>query len=452
MSDATPAVTIDRSGLKLGPLWMVPGVTGKHVATLYFGAFFGIAMMSFVGVSQPYIFTEILQIPFEEQGTLSGRLVIVQELVILLLIGPIGAASDKFGRKSLWVPAFLFYAVGYTIYPLASSPQELMMYRTVFACGAACNAAMLVAIANDYTQEPCRAKMIAFTFIFNGLGLALLPRPLASLPEYFTAQGVDPVSAGRYAYWCLAAMCALVAIVVAVGIKPGAPAQLTKRDPFLATAKVAVRAARNPRVSLAYIAAMVSRGDLAVVSSFFTLWLIQEGVSRGMPTAEALKRATLFYVIIQALALPWAPIAGFVLDRIDRVLGLAIAMGVAAVGYSSLALVDDPLGRQMYIAAALVGLGEITANLSAISLIGAAAPERGRGAVIGAFSFFGALGILMVGLIGGWLFDNWKPIGPFMLVAGANCALLVLAVLVLVFTKAPVPSDEQEPQVSAPDQ
>ena len=88
----------------------------------------------------------------------------------------------------------------------------------------------------------------------------------------------------------------------------------------------------------------------------------------------------------------------------------------------------------MYFGAALLGLGEIFANISAISLIGSAAPTKGRGAVIGGFSFFGAIGILLVASIGGWLFDNVGPTAPFTMVGFANLALLILA-LVLLFTE-----------------
>ena len=88
----------------------------------------------------------------------------------------------------------------------------------------------------------------------------------------------------------------------------------------------------------------------------------------------------------------------------------------------------------MYFGAALLGLGEIFANISAISLIGSAAPAKGRGAVIGGFSFFGAIGILLVAVIGGWLFDNVSPTAPFTMVGFANLSLLILS-LVLLFSE-----------------
>ena len=202
---------------------------------------------------------------------------------------------------------------------------------------------------------------------------------------------------------------------------------------MLSTLKVGLAAARNPRIALSYGAALVSRGDLAVLSTFFTTWLFLEGTQRGMSTTEAMAAGLKFYVIIQAAALPCAVVMGFVLDKIDRVFGLAIAMVLASIGYLSLAFVGDPLGDQMYYAAVLIGLGEITANLSAISLVGKEAPVKGRGAVIGMFSLFGALGILLVAKAGGELFDNVARVGPFILVGVANVVIFVWALLVLRF-------------------
>ncbi len=98
---------------------------------------------------------------------------------------------------------------------------------------------------------------------------------------------------------------------------------------------------------------------------------------------------------------------------------------MAFVGYASLGLLDNPLDWPMYVAAAFVGAGEMGANISATSLIGKEAPDRGRGAVLGLFSLFGAVGIMVVGLVGGWLFDNWRPVGPFLYMAASNVLMVV---------------------------
>jgi MFS family permease len=145
-----------------------------------------------------------------------------------------------------------------------------------------------------------------------------------------------------------------------------------------------------------------------------------------------------FYILIQVFALCWLPVLGYLLDRIDRVAGLALAMVLGASGYFSLFFLDDPLGVQMYLAALLVGMGEISANLASLTLIGSEAPEKGRGAVIGLFSLCGAIGILLVAKVGGTLSGLFGLVTPFVLVASANVVVLVLAVLVLAFAKRPV--------------
>ena len=172
---------------------------------------------------------------------------------------------------------------------------------------------------------------------------------------------------------------------------------------------------------------------MAVLSTFFVLWLTQEGVKSGMTTADASARGIFFYILIQLFALCWLPVLGFILDRIDRVAGVALAMILAGGGYFSLFFFADPLGNSMYFCAVLVGMGEISANLATLTLIGTEAPVKGRGAVIGLFSLFGAIGILLIAKVGGYLSGIYGPAAPFILVAAANMIVLVLCILVLKF-------------------
>jgi MFS family permease len=431
---------VAQTGWPFGPKFLkiriASDVSGVNFGTLLFGSFFGIAMMGFINASQPYIFTEVLNIPTGEQGPLAGNLTFLSEVVVICVIGLMGAFSDKVGRKPIWVGAFLVMAIGYALYPTATTTDELTMYRMFFALGLAGNTAMLPSVVNDYAVDEGRGKLISVCFMLNGLGFILLLTPLRLLlPVFGEMTGGDPVQAAKYWLWTAAGICLFVSTGLLMGLKRGAPAQLEKREPMLATLKIGVAAAKKIRISLAYFAAVVARGDMAVLSTFFVLWLTQEGIAGGMSTGEASSLALKFYILIQVFALCWLPFMGILLDRFDRVLGLAIAMVLAGGGYFSLFLIDDPLGSQMYFAAVLVGMGEMSANLASLTLIGSEAPEKGRGAVIGLFSLCGAIGILLIAKVGGILSGTYGSISPFMLVASANVVVLVMALAVYAITR-----------------
>ena len=89
----------------------------------------------------------------------------------------------------------------------------------------------------------------------------------------------------------------------------------------------------------------------------------------------------------------------------------------------------------MYAAAIILGMGEINAVLAAQALIGQEAPEDGRGSVVGVFGFFGAIGILIAASLGGYLFDNWMPAGPFVLMGIANFLLMIISITMGIYLK-----------------
>ena len=416
--------------LGLIPLRLEEGVRSRHVNALYFGAFFSIGLLTFINVQQGYLFTN-LGIPQTEWGGLAGRLLLINELVVLATVYLLGTLSDRVGRRVVYALGFSMVGICYVLYPMATAAEHLYLARPIFAIGAACISAMLASVINDYPDEASRSRFQAVAFILNGIGISVVNGFAGRLIEGYKAMGLDSIMVGRATFWTAAGACMVVALVLIVFLKPGAPAQVSKREGIFKTWGVAWRAARNPRVALAYIGALVSRGDLAVVSVFYSLWLRQVGIEQGLTSEEAQARAVLFYVVAQAFAVPWAAIMAPILDRIDRVAGIAIAMFLAACGYLAMPFFPDPISNWMFLGAALIGMGEMCAQLSAIALIGKEAPVRGRGAVIGLFSFFGAVGIMGSGVFGGWLFDNWAAYGPFVMVGCGNVVVFTLALLLL---------------------
>lgn len=426
MNLPNPSVNEDQ-GIKIGPWELVPGIRRKNFNALLAVSFFTIGLMTLVGNLQPYLLNAVLHVPRAEQGSLSGNLAFVNELVYLALVSFMGAASDKVGRRPIYAIGFGIMAFAYVLYPTAESTEQLFYFRMIFAVGVAAVSAMLAAIIADYPKESSRGKLVGICFFLNGLGIALLVVMGAKLPQYLQEGGATPEMAGRYAYWVVAALCIIPIVVGMTGLKKGAPAQTEKRESILSTMKIGLYAAKDPKVMLAYLAAMVSRGDLAIISTFFVLWLTQAGMAEGMTAAEASSRGVQYFGITQVVATFWALAIIFFIDRFDRVLALAFAMVLASASYLTIGSIDHPFGGGMLAASMFLGIGEMSGVLAAQSLVGAVATERGRGAIIGMFSFFGAIGILLSVKFGGMLFDSWRPSAPYLMLGIADGVLAVIA-------------------------
>ena len=149
-----------------------------------------------------------------------------------------------------------------------------------------------------------------------------------------------------------------------------------------------------------------------------------------MAPDDAARTAGIFFAIAMSSALIWAPIAGFLNDRMDRTHAMAFAMLLCGAGYSSMGLIADPLGGWMYPATALLGIGQMSAVTASQTLIGQEAPTEHRGSIIGMFSFFGTIGVMFITSVGGRLFDSFGPASPFVLTGAINVILLIAAVIV----------------------
>ncbi len=423
--------------LKIGPWEFVPGVTRGHFYSLLGASFFTIALLSIIGNLQPYFFREVLGVPDSEVGKLAGNLAGFNEIIFIIAASLVGAASDKAGRRGIYAVGFVLMALAYVLYPLATQPGQLYAFRGIFAVGAACVSAMIAAVIADYAVEKTRGRLVGICFFLNGIGIASLIGVGAGLPRILEKMGVAPEQVARCSYWSIAALCLVPLLIVAFGLQPGAPARVAAREPLLATLRIGLGAAREPRVLLAYLSAFVSRGDLAVLSTFFLQWLTIVGAGNGMTTAEAQAAGRVFFVVTQLAATLWAVVVILFVDRIDRTLAVALAMMLAAVAYLTVGLTPDPLSPAMYFAAILLGIGEMSGILASQSLVGQVSADRGRGAVIGVFSMFGAAGILSITFIGGRLFDSWRPSAPYIVMGVADAVLAAVALVIYFRTRLP---------------
>jgi MFS family permease len=390
-------------------------------------AFFSIGLLTLVGNLRPYLFNEMLGIPDDVQGRVSGTMDVISEIPALLLSGLVGAASDRLGRRVIYGMGFAILGIGYLLFPLARFDWTLYAMVFITACGASLIAAMLSAVIADYPRETSRGKLVGICFFLNGLGVATLVGLAAQLPKFYLAQGLDPIEAGRAAYWTVASICLIPMVIVLRGLARRSPGQLEVQAPLLATLRVGLAAAEDARVRLAYCSAAVSRASLSIISAFFFLWMVQAGKDQGMTPAEALSRGGGIFVAIQITATFWAITVISFIDRVDRVLFMAVASALACGSYVWFGLIDDPFQPEMFVAAVFLGIGEMSGILASQALIGQAAPERGRGAVIGVFTLCGSVGIFLAAIVGGTLFDIWRPSAPYIVMGCVSGLLSLLA-------------------------
>jgi MFS family permease len=426
---------------KLGPVRLADGVERRHAITFLIAAFLSVGLMTFIAVGQTYVLNVNLGIPDAEQGGITGDLIALTEIVAILLFVPAGMLVDRVSRRAVYAGGFALLGLTYLLYPFATSLGELFLYRcSVYALGFIAVTAALSTVLVDYPQELSRGKLVAIIGFLCGLGVAFI-QGFGALPTAFASLGLDDIGAGRATHFIIAGLCFAAALLVGIGLKPGIPLSRRQRPSLRDLFVSGFAEARNPRVLLAYSAGFIARGDQAVNAFFLILWGTLAGKAAGLTQPEAIKAGTWMFVSAQIAALIWAPLLGPLLDRLDRATALAICMVLAAIGNLSLLLLDDPLASYGIVFYILLGIGQISVFLAGQSLIGQEAPAATRGSVLGAFNISGAIGILLITLIGGHLFDAIDPRAPFAIVGIINIALFFASLYVRM--RAPRPPSAQ---------
>jgi MFS family permease len=421
-----------RSGVRLLGVTLSPGHRAGHALTYLFAAFITIGMLAFVSFIQPFLLNANLAVPEGEQGRALAILNTANEIVALLLVAPIGALSDRIGRRPVYALGFLWLAAGFFLYPLARSFPQLLACALFFSVGVAAVGCMLAAVLADTPQEPSRGLFTGITGFCQGLGALLAVLLLGRLPQRLAEDGWDAVMAGRLTLGIAAGLCVLTALVCWRGLRPGLPVEREERLPLAALLGEGVAAARrNPRIWFAFMLQFVSFADRIVIGTFFTLRLQQSALDRGLAATEAAAAARIPYVTAQATALAVAVLFGLLLDRLDRVTVGVIAMAVAGLGYFAGGFVGDPSSAWILPVAALLGAGQVCAILASQTVLGQEAPAAVRGAVFGLAGICASAGILFTNIAGGTLFDLVDKGAPFFLVAAVNIGIMLFGLHLL---------------------
>ncbi len=438
----------DSAGHRLGYIHLQAGVSRFNGLTLLYLGLTGIPFMAFINFIQPIVLELTLGIPRDSQGAMTANLAVLQEVILLCLVGPFGALSDRLGRRPVIVFGYLVIALGFTAYPWAGSPLILALIRGVYAIGAAALVASYSTLLADYPQERSRGKLVALLGVMNGLGIGVLGYVGGNLPKWLEASGFEALVASRLALALVAGLCVLSAIISLFGLRGARTGKEHKRQSLARLLAEGLSAGRNPRVAVAYASAFAARGDVVVIGTYISLWISQAGIAKGLSPAEAQGQAGMQFGIVAVASLLAAPLLGILNDGVNRVAALMIGMGMAAFGYLLFGFRTDPLSDYAIAAALILGVGQIGAILAGQTLISQEADSPIAGSIIGVFSFFGAIGTLVGSWVGGQLFGLWRPGAPFILMGVLNL-LVGIAALILYLRERRGPQFDAGPQRSA---
>ena len=415
---------------RLAGIRLAAGVLPRHLVSYLYAAFVTVGLFAFVSFMQAYLMNVNLGLAPEVQGRTVAALNFANELIALCLVAPFGALADKIGRRTVYACGLLWLAAGFLLYPQARTVVQLTGCSLFFSVGVAAVGTMLGTVLADTPQESSRGRMVGVAGFFQGLGALAFVATLGKVPHWLSQAGVDELAAGRIALTIAAALSAVSAVVVLLGLKSGTPSESAPAMSLTRVLREGLGAARrNPRIWLACLLQFGSFGDRVVLGTFLMLRLQQAWLERGLSMADAASRARVPFIAAMAAGLVTALVVGVLLDRIDRLRIGTAAMALAAVSYLACGFIDDPSASALVLGVAvLLGVGQIAAIIAGHTLLGQEAPRDLRGAVFGLAGICASAAILFTNAFGGWLYDTVSRGGPFFLLAGVNFAIFLFGI------------------------
>jgi len=331
-----------------------------------------------------------------------------------------GVASDKIGRARVVVLGLVQVSAALFLFPLGTAVYPtLLLFRLLFAQGAAAITSMLTACLADYVALQSMGRASGLMGLCSGLGALIAVFVLIRLPERICVANT---------YFLVAGLCLVAALLLGVGLRGRSSVDSQDDNPLRLARRGLAIAATNPTIAYSYAAGFLARSGSVVISAYVSLWITRYYLELEERTGDdvcslnasltqdtvvtacaesfldpdkalcrrAFTSSSILGGVVQTVALVAAPFVGFGIERADKVLATALAAGLGVVAYGSVGLISDPTkGAGIMVVACLLGLAQISSIITSQALVASQAPAGLHGTVAGCFSLVGGVGVMV---------------------------------------------------------
>ena len=396
---------------------------------IYFLSAAGALVAELTLAVQPLILDQVLGIAFEKEGAINADIMVVVEIIAVLCVGWMGLLSDKIGRVPVIVAGFLIVGVGAILslislqLGLAAGAAALALFyvtRILLSSGADTVQLQLATLSGDVSDYHNRPRLLSNVIFMTVFGSTVLSAIILQMTEQ---------DMGLF-------LILTIPLVIAIaGFKMSKRMLIDVAEPQdhdeHPLRQVWGRVSGDPRMQLAFAAAFYTRADVIVISLFYSLWCLSVSDVVGVTRTFAIAHAAVMIGLMGGAILLTIPVWKTFIERHSRISAIGAGLSMAAAGYLSLVMFNNPFNWLVALPLVLIGVGHAGCLVTLKVLTVDASPKSILGSMLGMVYVTGGAGIIMLVQSSGYYFDAVGPRAPFALMGTGKLLITLYAAWLL---------------------
>lgn len=350
-------------------LWVIPlapHVNPIRFVCFLFAVFVSMSVIVYFAAAQAWTLSSVLMIS-ENTGDATGSLGTYSEVMSVVAVVVWGTLSDRISKRSIMSISLMIMGIITIAYPHANNLYPtLLILRLIYSVGTAGTTCMMAAMMVEamHKKNGILAAMIGactgLGAIFAVFCLFDVPSQLSYMQDSFT----DPINI-IVSYAIIGAVCTALGLILWPAMPPTihrVRGEHSFKNFFLRLWN-GTKAAKDPRIALAFVTSFFARSDEVIVSNFISLWVqqyyIEKGVCQvGASCYQGMASTSTMTGIAQAVALVSAVFFGGVSEYLPREIGVLCAGIIGAVGCLPFSMSVDPTSNTSLAYVILIAIGQ----------------------------------------------------------------------------------------------